>query len=93
MQGHDGITVSSGGTVFHGTDAVNLFRAAVLSSALGLLKVGISPRRGLTITKALAMCHEYTGQKYKRTEIDRAREDLRTWIEAMKSALPVEVRS
>ena len=84
------ITVTKGGTVFDGPDAVELYRAAVLKSALGLLKAGITPTRGLTKTKALAMCERYTGQKYKRSEFDRARNDLTVWIETMKSAIPVE---
>jgi hypothetical protein len=86
------ITVSNGGTMFAGKDAVELFRVATLKSALGLLKAGITPTRGLTGKKALAMCEQYTGQKYKRGEYDRARQDLTVWIETMKSAISVEVK-
>ncbi len=78
-------------TCFSGPDAVEVFRAATLSSALGLLRAGIVPRRGLTLTKALAMCHRYTGRRYKRTEVEQAQADLRVWIETMKSALPHSV--
>lgn len=78
-------------TCFSGPDAVEVYRAAVLSSALGLLRAGITPTRGLTATKALAMCHRYTGRRYKRTEVEQARADLRVWIETMKSALPHSV--
>jgi hypothetical protein len=84
------VKVSAGGTMFAGPDAVNFFRAATLRSALGLLKVGITPTRGLTMTKALKMVTPYTGQKYKRTEVDRASADLKVWIDTMKLALPVE---
>lgn len=83
------ITVSKGGMCFEGKDATELFRVATLRSALGLLKVGITPTRGLTITKALAMATPYTGKKYKRTEIETARADLHTWCELMKSSIPV----
>lgn len=83
-------TFGKGGVSFVGPDAVNLFRAATLRSALGLLAKGITPTRGLTRTRALAMCKEYTGQDYKRGEIERAQADLTTWIETMKSALPIE---
>ncbi len=76
---------------FAGRDAVEIFRAATLASALGLLKKGISPTRGLTMKKALAMVGQYTGQAYKRGEYDRARADLKVWIETMKSAIPAEV--
>jgi hypothetical protein len=82
-------TFGNGGMVFEGRDATELFRVATLRSALGLLKVGICPRRGLTVTKALAMATPYTGQKYKRTEIDRARDDLHAWCSTMGSALPI----
>jgi hypothetical protein len=44
----------------------------------------------LTKTKALAMVAAYTGQTYRRTEIERARADLTVWIETMKSAIPIE---
>jgi hypothetical protein len=79
--------------MFAGPDAVELVRAAALSSAIGLLKAGITPTRGFTGTKALAMCERYTGKKYKRGQYDAARADLKVWIETMKSAIPTEVRS
>lgn len=84
------ITTSAGGTMFAGPDAVNLFRAATLKSALGLLKVGICPTRGLTMTKALKMATEYTKKKYKRTEADRAIADIKLWCDTMSMALPKE---
>ena len=88
------ITYTNGqGTSFVGLDAVEVFRAATLSSALGLLKAGITPTRGLTAKKALAMVARYTGQSYKRGEFDRARADLKVWIETMKSAIPSEERN
>lgn len=84
------IVVGKGGTLFAGHDAVQLFRAIALNSALRMLKAGLQPTRGLTRTKALAMVTPYTGQTYKRTELDRAAQDLHVWIETMKSAIPVE---
>ena len=78
------IIVGRGGTCFAGPDAVQLFRAATLRSALGLLKVGIIPTRGLTKTKALAMVTQYTGQTYKRGEFDRAMKDLQGKFLALK---------
>jgi hypothetical protein len=83
------ITKSRGGTMFAGPDSVELFRVATLKAAIGLLQKGILPRRGLTMTKALTMAQVYTGQVYKRTESARAIRDLTTWIETMKSAIPV----
>lgn len=86
------ITYSKGGTMFAGPDAVAVFQAAALSSGIGLLQVGIKPRRDWTMTKALAKATEFTGVKYKRGEAVKARADLKVWIETMKSALPTEVK-
>ncbi len=89
----DGIHYNAQGDAvsFSGHDAVEIYRAATLASALGLLSKGICPTRGLTRRKALAMCERYTGQHYRNTvaEIERARADLRVWVQTMKSALPV----
>lgn len=79
----------NGGASFSGRDAVEVFRVAALSSALGLLSKGITPTRGLTMKKALAMATPYTGRTYKRSEVEDARRDLKVWIETMKSAIPV----
>jgi hypothetical protein len=68
---------------FSGENAVDIFRAATLASALGLLKVGIGIR-GLTKTRALMMATEYTGVKYKRGEFDKARDDLKKIIALRK---------
>lgn len=73
-----------------GHDATQLFRVRMLKSAIELhKKMGLIPTRGATITKMFAMAGQYTGQKYKRGEHDRAASDLRVWIETMLSALPV----
>jgi type II secretory pathway component PulF len=77
-----------GATSFVGPDATELFRVATLRSALGLLSKGITPTRGLTITKALALATGVTKKKYKRTEIEKAREDLKKWADEMAAALP-----
>ena len=82
----------NGGTMFAGPDAVAVFQAAALASGIGLLQVGIKPRRDWTMTKALAKASQYTGIKYKRTEADKARSDLKHWISLMKSALPTEIK-
>ena len=82
------IQYGPGGTSLVGPDATDLFRAAALRSALGLLAVGITPTRGLTRTKALVMVTRYTGKTYKRSQLEEARSDLKVWIETMHSALP-----
>jgi hypothetical protein len=76
---------------FVGPDAVALYQAAVLKSAIGLLQKGIKPTRGYTMTKALAAAGRLTGKTYKRTQSDAAIADIEQWILAMKLALPVVV--
>jgi hypothetical protein len=87
------IVAGPGGILFAGRDATEFYRVVVLRSAIGLLEMGIRPRRGYTMKMALAACERYTGRKYKRTEAARAQADLTVWIETMHSALPVEVQS
>lgn len=79
----------SGGVMFSGPDAVNLARAISVKSALRLAMVGLTVR-GVTKTGLLKIASEYTGINYKRGEYQKAREDLTTWIETMKLALPIE---
>lgn len=76
------------GIVFVGPDATELYRAATLRSALGMLAVGITPTRGLTTSKALKMATRYTGKKYKRTQVEAARADIKHWCDTMSAALP-----
>jgi hypothetical protein len=83
------IRTSKSSVTYSGSDAVELFRAATLRSALGLLQKGIMPTRGLNMTKALGLAERYTGRKYKRTESAAAIRDITVWIETMKSAIPV----
>lgn len=77
----------SGAVSFVGPDAVEVFRAACLASAMGLYKAGIRFAGTMTGAEALKDASRYTGQKYKRGEYDRARNDLRVWVDAMKAAL------
>jgi hypothetical protein len=83
------IKTGPGGTTFSGPDGTNLFRAATLVSALRLLKVGITPTRGLTSKKAFAIAKEYTGKTYKRGQHDQAIADVGVWVATMKAALPI----
>ncbi len=70
-------------------------QVSVLISSLALYQISegrIIPSRGVTLKKMLDMATVYTGQVYKRTEIDKAKQNLNVWLETMKSAIPVEVR-
>jgi hypothetical protein len=83
------VSISNSGMCFSGPDAVNLVRAISVKSALRLAMGGLSIR-GISKTGLLKIASEYTGKKYKRGEYQKAREDLTTWIETMKLALPIE---
>lgn len=78
-----------------GADAVSLMRVRTIMSGIEMnIKTNgqMILTRGATITKLLTMATEYTGQKYKRTEKERALKDLKVWFETMKSALPTETK-
>lgn len=63
-------------TTFDTPDKTDYFRIATLKAGLRLLKFGITPHRGWTLTKALKWATEYTGRTYKRSEVDTAIADL-----------------
>jgi len=84
------IVVSPGGTTFEGPDGTKLFRAMALWSALKMYaRHGMKPNRAWTPTVMLRMATEYTGQKYRRGQHNKAAEDVKLWIDAMKAAIPV----
>lgn len=87
----DSITVRADGSAaaYIGPAAVDVFRIKTLISALGLLAKGITPTRGLTSTKALAMATQYTGKAYKRGHHEQARIDLGHLIPTRLAALDV----
>lgn len=74
---------------FVGPDAVNMFRAATLASALKLYAATkMLPTRGVTASGMLKLASEYTGKKYKRGEYQKAADDVGQWVQTMKAALP-----
>lgn len=86
----EGIHHHANGSSFVGTDAVQLYRAVVLRQSIKMhQQTGMIPTRGMTITRLMTIATEYTGQRYKRGEHERALADLTVWIETMKSALPI----
>jgi hypothetical protein len=91
MQTNDSsaVTHHNGGTTFTG-DAIHLYRAVTLKSAIKLHKAcGMIPTRGMTITKMLGSAEQITGKKYKRGQHDVAITDLTAWIEAAKASMPI----
>lgn len=86
------VHVHPGGTTFAGKDAVNLFRAITLKSSMRLWQAtGMIPTRGVGIKQMLAIAEEYTGKKYRRSQVEQAILDVDHWIGVMKSALPVTI--
>ena len=84
----------SSGTTFSGPDAMALYFAISLRSAIRLwANARIRPTRGWTITKALSQVTLLTGQRYRTSpaELQRAYADLTVWIETMRSAIPTTI--
>lgn len=76
---------------FTGPQAVEVFRAATLASAIGLWKIGVSPGPGvMNAAECLKEATKYTGKKYGRKDFDQARADLRIWINEQKKTIPSE---
>ncbi len=78
-------------TVFEGPDAILLFKAMTLRSALKLhLRTGMFPTRGMNITRMLGLVSGFTGKKYTTRQREQAYDDLHNWVETMKAAMPIE---
>ena len=81
-------------SAYVGPDATLLASARVLRSSIKLYKASrVIPFRGMTITKMLGAASRITMKPYKRSEIDRAIDDLGIWINNMVLALPTETRA
>jgi len=73
------------GTSFVGSD-VNIFAAAVLSSALmSYSKTGMVPNKNYTPLKMLLAASVYTKKKYKRGQYEEAAADLTAYVNALKA--------
>lgn len=84
------ITHGPGGTSFSGPDAVALFRAATIASALRIFAKTRTPvNRAYTSTAMLKFASELTGKTYKRGQYQQAAADIDAWCLVMKAALPV----
>lgn len=76
------ITVNNGSIVCSGRDAVNVFRAKAIASALRLYaKTGMKMNRAYTPTNMLAAASEITGTKFNRGQFEQAAEALTKWAE------------
>lgn len=74
---------------FVGPAAVNVFRSAVIASALRLYaKTGMKANRAYTPTAMLKAAAEITGQKYKRGEYMKAAEDISACVQKAKGEIP-----
>ena len=78
-----------------GRDAVALMRVQTILMGIKMhVKSGgrMMITRGMGITKLLALASQYTGNKYKRTETEKALDELNVWFQTMKSSLPVVIK-
>lgn len=80
------ITVTKGGAQsFVGKEAVDYFRAATCLSALKLFKLGVTPGRGVKRGVVMQIAGQYTGNVYKRNEIETAIKDMEAYLKAEKA--------
>ena len=80
---------AGGGTTLAGPDAVALYRATALWSALGLYaRTQMKVNRAWTPTAMLKAAGTITGKTYKRGQYGQARADLKIWMDEMRDALP-----
>lgn len=93
------VSTSRGGeiTSYVGPDATRLAAAIVLRSAIKMWRLsGIIPTRGMTIRRMLERAEFVTGTRYGAPRgtsgASLAEQHLTLWIEAMRSAMPVEVQ-
>ena len=87
------IVHKDGGTTFSGPDAVNLYRAIALKTALNMYaRHGMQANRQLTPTVMLVEAGKYTGKVYKRGMYAVAVEDMQVWVDTMKLALPINLK-
>ena len=78
-------------TTYIGPDATQLFRARMVRHGLiGWQKFKMKPSRGVTVTRMLDAASQYTGKKYKTTQVAEAIDDMDVWVKTMLAALPVE---
>jgi hypothetical protein len=85
------IVQSSGGITFSGKEAVTVYQAVVLKTAISMYaKTGMRVNRAYTPKAMLATASSITGNKYKRGEYSKAVSDLEKSIEKMKENIPVE---
>lgn len=79
----NGITHHAGGGMsIVGEEAMKLYGAAVLRSAIKLyLKTGMRANRMYTPTNMLFAAGTYTGKTYKRGQLQQAFDDLDVWLE------------
>jgi hypothetical protein len=73
-------------TTFAGIEEVTVFQAITTKHGIKMMKLGMRPNRGWTMTKALAAAGRIVGKTYKRTEADAAVADLDAWVRAQRGA-------
>ena len=78
-----------GVTAFIGLDSTRLLHARTVYHALKACKMGMRITRSATPTRCFELASKITGKHYKRAQYDQAMADVRAWILAMESALPV----
>lgn len=83
------IVYGNSATVFNGSEAVEIFRAAAICSALQLYAdTGIKANRAYTPRNMMAAAAQITGKKFKPRAYYDAVLELRRWIISEKERIP-----
>lgn len=83
-----------GGATYAGPDAVAVFRARAVASALRLYaRTGLKANRAYTPSAMLAVATEVTGRKFKRGQYAEAAAALDAWAIAAAQPLLAPTRS
>lgn len=95
MQANSGrIIHHDGGTTFAGPDAVAVYRAITISSALRLYAhTGIKANRAYTPSAMLEVAAEITGKHFKRGQYAEASQALREWARKAREGMDVDART
>lgn len=85
------IQVSGECVSFVGPDAIALYRALIIEKAIRLyVKTGLKPSRMYTPTAMLKAASSITSKQYRRGDLLKAADDIRTWSDTMRAGMQVE---
>lgn len=83
------ITISNSGTMFSGDESMRIYQAIAVKHALKLHSKGIKVNRHTTNKILLDLATNFTGKKYKRTDLMTASDDVAAWIDKARETADI----